>query len=82
VATLVAEGATTAVLGPAVVEEVVNVLNVPSAWLIRYLPDRMATAIASTNDPAFPVGSVWPLEGSSATEAVFATGRPARIDNF
>jgi signal transduction histidine kinase len=82
VATLVAEGATTAALGPAVVDEVVNVLDVPSGWLIRYSPDRTATVLSSTDDSAFPVGSAWPLEGSSVTAAVYETGRPARIDDF
>jgi signal transduction histidine kinase len=79
---LVAEGATTSTLGAAVVKEVVEVVGVPAAWLIRYEPDRTALVVASINDTAFPVGSSWPLEGSSVTEAVFETGRPARVDDF
>jgi GAF domain-containing protein len=82
VATLVAEGATTPVLCAAVVEEVVGVLGVPAAWLLRYEPERTMTVVASINDPAFPIGSRWPLVGTSVTARVFETGRPARIDDF
>jgi signal transduction histidine kinase len=82
VATLVAEGATTARLCAAVLEEVVRVLDVPAAWLLRYDEPRSMTILAAVNDPAFPIGSRWPLDGSSVTSAVHDTGRPARIDDY
>src|SRR5439155_11029061 len=36
--------------------------------------------VASFNDPGFPVGSRWPLQGPSLNATVFATGKPAQID--
>jgi GAF domain-containing protein len=82
VATLVAEGASTTTLAAAVLEEVVAVLGAPGAWLIRYEPERTMSVLAAINDPAFPIGSRWPLEGTSVSAAVFETGRSARIDDF
>jgi signal transduction histidine kinase len=38
--------------------------------------------VASFNDPGFPVGSRWPLDGPSLNATVFETGRPARIDRY
>jgi GAF domain-containing protein len=82
VATLVAEGATTTMLAATVLEEVVAVLGVPAAWFLRYEPERAVSIIAVINDPWFPVGSRWPLEGTSVSAAIFETGRSARIDDF
>jgi GAF domain-containing protein len=82
VATLVAEGATTTRLAATVLDEVVAVFGVPAAWLIRYEPERTMSILAAINDPSFQVGSVWPLEGTSVSAAVFETGRAARIDDF
>jgi GAF domain-containing protein len=82
VATLVAEGATAAELFTAVVEEVVAVLNVPAGWLFRYEPDRSISVLASSNDPGFPVGSRWQLDGPSLSATILETGQPARIDDY
>src|SRR5262245_64804937 len=82
VATLVAARATTTELCAAVVDEVVHVLGVPASWLLRYEPHRSMTVLAVANDSAFTVGSRWPLDGSSVSSTVFATGLPARIDDF
>src|SRR5262249_32030674 len=82
VATLVAEGATTGQLGRAVLEEVVHVVDAPAAWLLRYERGRFMTVLAAVNDPAFPPGSRWPLEGASVSAAIFDTQEAARIDDF
>jgi PAS domain S-box-containing protein len=82
VATLVAEGATTAQVGSAVLEEASRVLGAPAGWLLRYLPERSMSIVAALTDPSFPVGSTWPLEGQSVSAAVFETRKPARIDDF
>lgn len=82
VATLVAEGAVSASLYTAVLDEAGQVLRAPAAWLLRYDPDGSMEVLAARNDPAFPVGSRWPLDGASVSAAVFKTGRPARIDDF
>lgn len=82
VATLVAAGSTTADLWTAVVDEVAAVVGVPAAWLLRYGPGRSMTVLAVLNDPAFAVGTRWPLDGASVTAAVFDTALPARIDDY
>jgi GAF domain-containing protein len=82
VATLVAEGATAAELFIAVVEEVVAVLDVPAGWLFRYEPDRAVSVLASLNEPGFPVGSRWQLDGPSLAAMILETGQPARIDDY
>jgi PAS domain S-box-containing protein len=82
VATLVAEGATTTRLAASVLDEVVAALDVPAAWLVRYEPERTMSILGSINDPSFPVGSRWPLEGTSVSSVVFETGESARIDDF
>src|SRR5262249_22519690 len=82
VATLVAEGVTTSRLGSAVLEEVAGVVDARAAWLVRYEPERSMTVLASVNDPNFPPGSRWSLEGSSVSAAIFDTKEAARIDDF
>jgi GAF domain-containing protein len=82
VATLVAEGATASELFTAVVGEVVAVLDVPAGWLFRYEPDRSVSVLASLNDPGFPVGSRWPLDGPSLFATILETGQPAGIDDY
>jgi GAF domain-containing protein len=82
VATLVADGATADELFTAVVGEVVAVLDVPAGWLFRYEPDSSVSVLASLNDPGFPVGSRWQLDGPSLSATILETGRPARIDDY
>jgi signal transduction histidine kinase len=81
IATLVADGSTTEELGAAVVEEVVRVLGVPSAWLLRY-EGSWAVGVAGFNDPASEVGAHWKLDGPSVGASVLRTGAPARIDDY
>jgi signal transduction histidine kinase len=82
VATLVAAGAPPAELFAAVTQEVVKVLDVAAMALFRFDPEATTTIVASLNAAALPVGSRWPLDGPSLSANVFATGRPARIDDY
>jgi GAF domain-containing protein len=79
---LVTDGATAAELFTAVVGEVVAVLDVPAGWLFRYEPDSSVSVLASLNDPGFPVGSRWQLDGPSLSATILETGQPARIDDY
>jgi signal transduction histidine kinase len=82
VATLVAEGATPDKVFAAVAEEVAHLIGVPLAEMTRYDADGMATVLGSSGDALYPVGSRWPIEGSSVTASVLETGRSARIDDY
>jgi PAS domain S-box-containing protein len=82
VATLVAEGATDATLFAAVAREVAHVLDVGMVSIDRYESDAYSTVVASLNDPGFPVGSRWPLDGPSLGATVLETGRPSRVDDY
>jgi GAF domain-containing protein len=82
VATLVAEGPSSGRLYSAVLEEVLHVLDLPAAWLVRYEPDEMITVLGSINDPAFPPGSRWPLDGESLSASLLETGHPVRVDDY
>jgi PAS domain S-box-containing protein len=82
VATLVAEGVTGDELFAAVAREVAIVLGASMVTIDRYDPDGFSTVLASLDDPGFPVGSRWPLDGPSLGSAVLETGRPARIDDY
>ena len=82
VATLVAEGVPAAELYAAVTSEVAELLDVAAVDLVRFGPGRSIAILASLNDPSFPTGSHWPLDGDSVSARVFDTGRPARIDDF
>jgi signal transduction histidine kinase len=82
IATRVAEGAAPAELFAAVAQEVAGVLGVSSVNVVRFEPDNTSVVVSSFNDPGFPVGSRWPLDGPSLNATVFETGRPARVDNY
>lgn len=82
IATLVARGAAAAELYSAVADEAALVLGVSAVMLGRYEADLSVTIVASLNEPKFPVGSTWPLDGPSVGAAVRETGRPARIDDY
>jgi signal transduction histidine kinase len=82
IATQIAEGVTMAELGAAVLAEVTEVLSVPAAWLVKYEPGDTVTVLASRNDPTFPPGSTWPLDGESASSEIKRTGAPVRIDDY
>jgi GAF domain-containing protein len=82
VATLVAEGAPTAVLLDAVATEVGRLLGVPTATVGQYGAGPSFTVVAATNAAGLPVGSQWPLDGPSMAKAVFDEKCAARIDDY
>jgi signal transduction histidine kinase len=82
VATLVAKGAEPSALFSAVAEEVARILDVSAVSVVRFEPDQSSVVMASVKDPAFPVGSRWPLDGASLNAMVRESGGPARIDDF
>jgi GAF domain-containing protein len=65
-----------------VAREVATVVGVGMVTIDRYDRDGASTVVASLNDPAFPVGSRWPLDGPSLGATVLETGRPARVDDY
>jgi signal transduction histidine kinase len=81
VATLVARGTRPQDVFAAVANEVGRVLSVDVANVIRYESDDMVTLMASAGN-RIPVGSRWPLWGTSLAPMVLETGRPARVDNY
>jgi GAF domain-containing protein len=82
VATLVAEGAPPDALFRAVADEVASVVGPPTVTLSHHHADGSFTVVAATNNPGFPVGSRWPLEGPSLAATIHETGRAARIDDY
>jgi PAS domain S-box-containing protein len=83
VATLVAGGASAAVVFSAIAREVGQMLGLPLVRVWRYESDGTATVLGTWNEHAqpFKAGSRWPLDGSPLTSLVRRTGRPARIDD-
>src|SRR5262249_52166804 len=79
--TFVAEGAASAEVLAAVVDEVARALDVVTVILGRYDAGRTVTILASL-DGTFAAGTCWPLDGPSVGAAVLDTGRPARIDDY
>ena len=82
VATLVAEGARPADVLECTAREVARVTGVPMVTIDRYDSDGHSTVVASVDDPGFPVGSRWPLDGPSVGRTVLETARPGRIDDY
>ena len=81
VATLVAQGASSAEVFTAVANEVAQVLQLPNAAVCRYDDEgAMLTVMATSDDRphGFQPGTRWPLDGPSMSAEVFRTGRPAR----
>ena len=82
VATLVAGGASPEALCRAVTDEVAAVVGLQTVTLSHHLADGSFTVVAAKNNPGFPVGSRWPLEGPSLAATIHETGRAARIDDY
>jgi signal transduction histidine kinase len=82
IATLVAEGATPDALCRAVTEEVARVVGPQTVTLSHHHSDGSFTVVAAMNNPGFPVGSRWPLDGPSLAATIHETGRAARIDEY
>jgi GAF domain-containing protein len=85
VATLVAQGASSADVFAAVAQEVAQVLHLPNAAVCRY-DDEGATmtvlAISGERPHKFQSGSRWPLDGPSMSAEILRTGRPARVEDY
>ena len=81
VATLVARGTRPEEVFAAVANEVGRLLSVDVANVIRYESDDTVTLVASAGE-RIPVGSRWPLGGTTLAPIVLKTGRPARVDNY
>jgi len=81
VATLVAKGSTGDALFAAVAREVADLFGVGMVSIDRYESGE-SVVLASLGVPEFPVGSRWPLDGPGVRALVYATGRPARVDDF
>jgi signal transduction histidine kinase len=82
VATLAAEGATPKQLLAAVADEAARILDGSSVAIVRYDPGDVFEVVAAHNDPAFEVGSTWPVDDSSLAAAVRANRAPVRVDDF
>ena len=82
VATLVVQGKAEADVFALAAREVAQVFGVPTVTIDRYDSDSHSTVVASVDDPGFPVGSRWPLDGPSLGATVLETGRAARIEDY
>jgi signal transduction histidine kinase len=82
VATLVVEGTAEADVFALAAREVSRVFGVERVTIDRYDSDAHSTVVASVDDPGFPVGSRWPLDGPSLGATVLETGRAARIEDY
>jgi signal transduction histidine kinase len=82
VATLVVQGKAEADVFALAAREVAQVFGVPTVTIDRYDSDAHSTVVASVDDPGFPVGSRWPLDGPSLGAKVLETGRAARIEDY
>jgi signal transduction histidine kinase len=84
VAELVARGAPPVEVFAAVAEELGRVVNAAGAKMLRYEKDGMATFLASWGslEAGIPAGTRLSITGTSVTGQIFATGRPARVDDY
>src|SRR5262249_25969575 len=82
VATLAAEGASSAEVFSAVAQEAARTLDVLSASVVRCEPAGTSVVAASFNDASFEADSRWPDDPDSLNAIVRATARPARIDDY
>lgn len=81
VAMLVACSAPPADVFSEVATEVRELLGADITAIARFEPDATATILAGVGTRE-PLGGRWPIEPPLAVEAVFRTGRPARVDDF
>ena len=84
VATLVAQGASSATLFQAVAVETGQLLLADATVLSRYDPDRFLTRVGRWSRPGvdLPAGDQSPLGGRNVSTLVFETGQAARLDNY
>nr|WP_255325441.1 GAF domain-containing sensor histidine kinase [Candidatus Solirubrobacter pratensis] len=82
VATSVAHGSAPGEVFAVLAREFAQLLHVPLIVMVRFGPDRTGYVVGAYGDPPFPVGSSWPLDPRSVMAQVYATGRPARVDDY
>jgi signal transduction histidine kinase len=84
VAELVAQQAPADQVFALVTDELSRLLDVATVGTGRFEPDGTVTimAVRGTAQDVFPPGMNVALEGGSAIEQVFRTGRPAHIENY
>jgi signal transduction histidine kinase len=84
VATLVAVESSPEQVFGSVTEEVGTLLAFDHAALLRYESDATATVVAawSRDGRHLPVGSRWPVAGSTVAASVLRTGRPQRQEGY
>ena len=81
VATLVARSRPPAEVFLAVAKEMRDLLGAEITTIMRFEPDATAILLAGAGSTA-RLGSRWTLEPPLAVEAVYRTGRPARVDDY
>jgi signal transduction histidine kinase len=82
VATLVARGAQPEQVLAGLAEEIAQVLGFRAVAIDRYDGDASLTVVAAYDDPGFPVGSRWPLDGPSLAATILETRTPGRVDDY
>jgi signal transduction histidine kinase len=82
VATSVAHGAAPADVFAVLAREVARLLDVPLIEMVRFDPGGSGYVVGAHGNHPFPVGSSWPLDSPSVMGTVYATGRPARLDDY
>jgi signal transduction histidine kinase len=69
----------------AVCEELGAVLGIDSADMVRFEGEATASVVgawAAGGAPSFPVGTIVPVDGETATAKLLRTGRPQRVDDY
>jgi signal transduction histidine kinase len=82
VATSVAHGAAPADVFAVLAREFARLLDVPLIEMVRFDPGESGYVVGAHGDHPFPVGSSWPLDSPSVMSTVYATGGPARVDDY
>jgi PAS domain S-box-containing protein len=84
VAELVAQQAPAEEVFGLVTDELNRLLDVTTVGTGRFEPDGTVTimAVRGTAQDAFPPGTSVAMEGGSAIEQVYRTGRPAHVENY
>jgi PAS domain S-box-containing protein len=85
IATLVAGDPTPSALFARVTEEVVNLLGVPSAALVRYGADDPGTVVATFTAPGtqgVTLGTAVDLDGDTVVARVHRSGHAERVDGY
>jgi signal transduction histidine kinase len=82
VATSVAHGAAPQDVFAVLAREFAQLLDVPLIEMVRFDPGECGYVVGAHGDHPFPVGTSWPLDPTSVMGQVYATGRPARVDDY